>query len=43
MIDLQNAKAKFLKICSTPSFIKRGDKVIKIQSSNLPMGIIRGL
>ena len=41
MIDLQNAAAKFLKICSTPSFIKRGDKVIKIQASNLPMGIIR--
>ncbi|PLT33057.1 stage II sporulation protein E [Bacillus sp. V5-8f] len=40
MIDLQDAKAKFLKICSIPSFIKRGDKVIKIESSNLPMGII---
>ena len=40
MIDLQNASAKFLKICSTPSFIKRGDKVIKIHSSNLPMGIL---
>lgn len=39
MIDLQDAKAKFLKICSIPSFIKRGDKVIKIESSNLPMGI----
>ncbi|RFU60343.1 stage II sporulation protein E [Bacillus sp. V59.32b] len=41
MIDLQDAKAKFLKICSTPSFIKRGDKVIKIESSNLPIGIIQ--
>ncbi|MDQ0220888.1 stage II sporulation protein E [Peribacillus cavernae] len=41
MIDLQDAKAKFLKICSIPSFIKRGDKVIKIESSNLPMGIIQ--
>ena len=40
MIDLQDAKAKFLKICSIPSFIKRGDKIIKIESSNLPMGII---
>jgi stage II sporulation protein E len=41
MIDLQDAKTKFLKICSIPSFIKRGDKVIKIESSNLPMGIIQ--
>lgn len=40
MIDLQNASARFLKICSTPSFVKRGDKVIKIQASNLPIGII---
>ena len=40
MIDLQDAKAKFLKICSIPSFIKRGNKIIKIESSNLPMGII---
>ena len=40
MIDLQNAKTKFLKIGSTPSFIKRGIKY-KIQASNLPMGIIQ--
>ncbi|PLT30844.1 stage II sporulation protein E [Peribacillus deserti] len=39
MIDLHDAKAKFLKICSIPSFIKRGDKVIKVESSNLPMGM----
>lgn len=39
IIDLQDAKAKFLKICSIPSFIKRGDKIIKIESSNLPIGI----
>ena len=31
---------KFLKIGSTPSFIKRGDKISKIQSNNLPIGII---
>ena len=30
MIDLQDANVNFLKIGSTPSFIKRGDKVIKI-------------
>ncbi|NMD72204.1 stage II sporulation protein E [Bacillus sp. DNRA2] len=41
MIDLQNASAKFLKIGSTPSFIKRGKKVMKIQASNLPMGIFQ--
>lgn len=41
MIDLQNAGAKFLKIGSTPSFIKRGSQIIKIQSSNLPMGILQ--
>lgn len=40
MVDLQNATVKFLKIGSTPSFIKRGGKVLKIQASNLPMGII---
>jgi stage II sporulation protein E len=41
MVDLQNASARFLKIGSTPSFIKRGSKIIKIQASNLPMGILQ--
>ncbi|WP_442853984.1 stage II sporulation protein E [Bacillus sp. FJAT-18017] len=41
VIDMQNASAKFLKIGSTPSFIKRGKKVMKIQASNLPMGIVQ--
>jgi stage II sporulation protein E len=41
MIDLQNAATKFLKIGSTPSFIKRGNKIIKIEASNLPMGILQ--
>ncbi|MBT2684399.1 stage II sporulation protein E [Bacillus sp. ISL-37] len=41
MIDLQNASARFLKIGSTPSFIKRGGKVMKVQASNLPMGILQ--
>ena len=40
IVDLQDGNSKFLKIGSTPSFIKRGDKIIKIQASNLPMGII---
>ncbi|PLR91895.1 stage II sporulation protein E [Bacillus sp. T33-2] len=41
MVDLQNASARFLKIGSTPSFIRRGNKMIKIQASNLPMGILQ--
>lgn len=41
MIDLQDATTKFLKIGSTPSFIKRGNKIIEIESSNLPMGILQ--
>ncbi|MBB3909145.1 stage II sporulation protein E [Anoxybacteroides rupiense] len=41
IIDLQNAATKFLKIGSIPSFVKRGNKVIKIESSNLPIGIIK--
>ncbi|WP_243292564.1 stage II sporulation protein E [Bacillus sp. FJAT-47783] len=40
IIDLQDANCKFMKIGSTPSFIKRGDKVIKVQASNLPIGIV---
>ena len=30
MIDLQDAKAKFLKICSIPSFIKEGIRLLKL-------------
>ncbi|MDF0727820.1 stage II sporulation protein E [Cytobacillus sp. S13-E01] len=41
VIDLQDASAKFLKIGSTPSYVKRGEKIIKVQASNLPMGIIQ--
>ncbi|NNV07091.1 stage II sporulation protein E [Geobacillus sp. C56-T2] len=41
IIDLQDATTKFLKIGSTPSFIKRGNKVMKVEASNLPMGIIK--
>lgn len=41
VIDLHSADAKFLKIGSTPSFIKRGDHVLKIEASNLPIGIIQ--
>lgn len=41
VIDLHNAFVRFLKIGSTPSFIKRGDKMVKVEASNLPMGIIQ--
>ncbi|MDN4527459.1 stage II sporulation protein E [Fictibacillus fluitans] len=40
MIDLQDASLKFLKIGSSPSFVKRGDQVRVIEASNLPIGII---
>lgn len=40
VINLHNAFVRFLKIGSIPSFIKRGNEVINIEASNLPMGII---
>ncbi len=41
VIDLHDAAVRFLKIGSTPSFIKRGNTMHKIEASNLPIGIIR--
>lgn len=41
VINLHNAFVRFLKIGSTPSFIKRGDEMINVEASNLPMGIIQ--
>ncbi|WP_164670634.1 stage II sporulation protein E [Virgibacillus doumboii] len=41
VINLHNAFVRFLKIGSTPSFIKRGNEMIKVEASNLPMGIIQ--
>lgn len=40
MINLHNATLRFLKIGSSPSFIKRGDEVIQLSGNNLPIGII---
>ncbi|MBH0231826.1 stage II sporulation protein E [Halobacillus yeomjeoni] len=40
VIDLHQATSKFVKVGSTPSFIKRGDQIFTIESGNLPMGII---
>lgn len=41
MMNLHNAHVRFLKIGSSPSFIKRGEDILTIQASNLPMGIIQ--
>jgi stage II sporulation protein E len=41
VVDLNNAFVRFLKIGSTPSFIKRGTQLLPIEASNLPMGIIQ--
>ncbi|MFG6121023.1 stage II sporulation protein E [Thalassobacillus sp. B23F22_16] len=41
VVDLQDATSKFIKIGSTPSYIKRGSQMMKIESSNLPIGIIK--
>lgn len=43
LIDLFSAQTTFLKIGSTPSFIKRGSEVIVITASNLPVGIIKDI
>ncbi|MCA1013017.1 stage II sporulation protein E [Halobacillus halophilus] len=40
VIDLHKATSKFIKVGSTPSFIKRGDQILTVESGNLPMGII---
>lgn len=40
LIDLYNAQTVFMKIGSTPSFIKRGSEVIPISANNLPVGIL---
>lgn len=43
IIDLFSAKTTFLKIGSTPSFIKRGDEVRPITANNLPIGIVKDI
>lgn len=43
LIDQYTAKTTFMKIGSTPSFIKRGNEVIPISASNLPIGIIQDI
>ncbi len=41
IIDLQDARTVFLKVGSSPSFIKRGDQVMKVEAGNLPIGIFQ--
>src|SRR5690606_15404101 len=43
IIDLYSAKTTFMKIGSTPSFIKRGDEVLPVTASNLPIGILKDI
>jgi len=43
IIDLYTAQTMFMKIGSTPSFIKRGNQVIPITANNLPIGILQDI
>nr|WP_175471477.1 stage II sporulation protein E [Fontibacillus panacisegetis] len=43
LIDEYSARTTFMKIGSSPSFIKRGNDVIPISASNLPIGIIQDI
>ncbi|GAE09861.1 stage II sporulation protein E [Paenibacillus sp. JCM 10914] len=43
LIDQYTAQTTFMKIGSTPSFIKRGHEVIPVSASNLPIGIIQDI
>lgn len=40
LVDLHTAKARFMKIGSTPGFIKRGDEVFMLAAANPPIGIL---
>lgn len=41
IINLHSAAVRFLKIGSTPSFIRRGEEMLNVEASNLPMGMIQ--
>jgi stage II sporulation protein E len=43
LIDLQTAHTRFIKIGSTPSFIKRGSDVVTVTANNLPVGILEDI
>jgi stage II sporulation protein E len=40
LVDLHTAKARFMKIGSTPGFIKRGQEVFMLAAANPPIGIL---
>ena len=42
-IDLMQGVASFIKSGATPSYVRRGKNIFKIESSTLPIGIIREL
>ncbi len=43
VIDLMKGVVDFVKIGSTPSFIKRGDQVSMVRANTLPVGIINSI
>lgn len=43
IIDLNTAEGRFMKIGSTPGFIKRGKKVIALSAANPPIGILNNI
>jgi len=43
LIDMYTARTTFMKIGSTPSFIKRGQEVIVVSANNLPVGILQDI
>ncbi|WP_442956482.1 stage II sporulation protein E [Paenibacillus sp. YIM B09110] len=43
IVDLYSAQTTFMKIGSTPSFIRRGNEVILITANNLPIGILQDI
>ncbi|WP_376739115.1 stage II sporulation protein E [Paenibacillus sp. 598K] len=43
LIDMYTARTTFMKIGSTPSFIKRGQEVIIVSANNLPVGILQDI
>jgi stage II sporulation protein E len=43
IVDLYTAQTTFMKIGSTPSFIKRGREVIPVSAHNLPIGILQDI
>lgn len=43
LIDMYSAQTTFLKIGSTPSFIRRGKEIITVMANNLPVGILQDI